>query len=267
MTNKPILKQRGKDKPYRTAEQLKALGRVAQLTRIYSDQYPNGLPHNDLGVKYAKYMLRTLAFFETIERRERWLDRYTPWMDADKRAAILNMSPHWYSKKSLGQHFELYDEDRERLQAWTIEAVDVDEDQRAAINKEKQRKSKERNRRKRNIQPREQYLESVKSPKPWMALDMSRTEYYRRGLHLRTGSEIALSILDTKHEPSPKLPETWPYCTNHVVYGRAGVTVRTLQGVNWVYSAWITLPRPPFQSSIRRRLNAWGCSESRYRSL
>jgi hypothetical protein len=40
MPNKLILKQRGKDKPYRTAEQLKALGRVAQLTRIYRDQYP-----------------------------------------------------------------------------------------------------------------------------------------------------------------------------------------------------------------------------------
>ena len=134
-------------------------------------------------------MLRTLAFFETIERRERWLDRYTPWMDADKRAVILNMNPHWYSKKSLGQHFELYDADRERLQAWTIEAVDVDEDQRDAINKEKQRKSKERNRRKRNIRTREQYLESVKSPEPWKALDMSRTEYYRRGMHLRDRSQ------------------------------------------------------------------------------
>jgi hypothetical protein len=225
-------KQRGKDKPYRTAEQLKALGRVAQLTRIYKDQYPKGLPHNDLGVKYAKYMLRTLAFFETIKGRERWLDRYVPWIDADRCAAILNMSPHWYSKKSLGQHFELYDEDRERLQAWSIEAVDVDEDQRDAINREKQRKAKERNRRKRNIRPREQYLESVKSQQPWKALKLSRTEYYRRGLHLGTGSEIALSLLDTNPEPSPKLPESWPNCTNHVVYRRDGVTVRTLQDRN-----------------------------------
>jgi hypothetical protein len=197
-----LLKKRGTDKPYRTAEQLKALGRVAQLTRIYRDQYPKGLPHNDLGFKYAKYMLRTLAFFETIERRERWLDRYVPWMDADKRAAILNMSPHWYSKKSLGQHFELYDEDRERLQAWSIEAVDVDEDQRDAINKEKQRKAKERNRRKRNIRPREQYLESVKSAEPWKALKMSRTQYYRLGIHLGTRSEIALSLLDTNRTQS-----------------------------------------------------------------
>jgi hypothetical protein len=80
-------KQRGKDKPYRTREQLKAMRRVKELTLIYSKPYPNGLPHNGLGVKYARYMIRTLAFFETIERRERWLDRYTPWMDADKPPA------------------------------------------------------------------------------------------------------------------------------------------------------------------------------------
>jgi hypothetical protein len=175
-----VVAKRGKDKPYRTAEQLKALGRVAQLTRIYRDQYPKGLPHNDLGFKYAKYMLRTMAFFETIQGRERWLDRYVPWLDAKRRAAILNMSPHWYSPKSLGQHFELYDEDRERLQAWSVAAVDVDEDERATINQEKHRKALERQRRKNGIQTREEYRKSVKSPEPWKAHNISKATYYRR---------------------------------------------------------------------------------------
>jgi hypothetical protein len=159
-------KQRGKDKPYRTREQLKALRRVKELTLIYSEQYPNGLPHNKLGVKYARYMCRTLAFFETIERRERWLDRYTPWMDANKRAAILDMAPHWYSQRSLGQHLELYDEDRERLGIRTIEAVDVSEEQREDINAEKGLKSDEKYRRNIGIKPRDEYLASVKGPEP-----------------------------------------------------------------------------------------------------
>jgi hypothetical protein len=128
-------------------------------------------------------MLRTLAFFEPIERREHWLERYTPSMDADIRAAILNLSPHWYSAKSLGQHLELYDDDREHLQAWTIAAVDVDDDQRKAINEEKHRKAQERQRRKNGMQTRDQYLVSVKSSEPWKALEMSRAKFYRLGLH------------------------------------------------------------------------------------
>jgi hypothetical protein len=189
-------KQRGKDKPYRTREQKMALRRVKELTLIYSEQFPNGLPHNGLGVKYARYMCRTLAFFETIERRERWLDRYTPWMDAEKRAAILDMAPHWYSQKSLGQHLELYDEDRERLGIRTIEAVDVSEEQREAINARKKIKTQERRRRRNGIKPREQYLESVKAPEPWLALKMSRAKYYRLGLHRETGSDTHLSSIN-----------------------------------------------------------------------
>lgn len=175
------LKQRGKDKPFHTPEQKRAMARVAQLMRIYRRQYPNGLPHNSLGVKYARYMCRTLAFFDTIEGRERWLDRYASWMAADKRAAILNMCPHWYSKKSLGEHLDLCDADREELQAWSIEAMDVDEDQRAAINQVKNRRHQERHRRKNESSCREEYLaaSTASQTKPWVALCESRRTYYR----------------------------------------------------------------------------------------
>ena len=213
-------KQRGKDKPYRTRKQSKALRRVKELTLIYSEQYPNGLPHNRLGVKYARYMCRTLAFFETIERRERWLDRYASWMDADKRGAILDMAPHWYSQKSLGQHLELYDEDRERLGIRTIEALDVTEEQREAINVGKRLKNQERRRRKNDIKPRGEYLASVEGPKPWKALKISKATYYRRGLHLETGSDTHLSSINTSHPVSVSdlEPKAEPVGTNVVPF-------------------------------------------------
>jgi hypothetical protein len=151
-------------------------------------------------VKYARYMCRTLAFFETIERRERWLDRYAPWLDADKRAAILDMAPHWYSQRSLGQHLELYDEVREGLHIRTIEALDVTEEQRAAINAGKRLKNQERRRRKNDIKPRDEYLASVKGPEPWKPLKISKATYYRRGLHRETGSDTHLSSI--KRSPS-----------------------------------------------------------------
>jgi hypothetical protein len=107
-------KQRDKDKQFHTPDQLKAMARVAHLTRVYRDQYPGQLPDNELGVKYARYMCRTLAFFQSVEHREKWLERYAPWMGDDDRA-LAGMSAYWYSARSLGQHLELYDEDRESL--------------------------------------------------------------------------------------------------------------------------------------------------------
>jgi hypothetical protein len=157
------LTQRGSDKCYRTPMQWQARRRTAELTRIYRDQFPNGLPHNALGVKYARYMCRTMAF-DPVDCRGQWLDRYAPWMDADTRAKILGLGPHWYAARSLGQHIELHDEDRERLEAWTIEAVDVTEEQREAINLDKRRKRQERYRRKKGVKPRDQ---SASRLKPW----------------------------------------------------------------------------------------------------
>jgi hypothetical protein len=171
--------QRGRDKVFRTDEQKRATARGAQLFRIYRDQYPNGLPHNELGVKYAKYMVRTMAF-DPIDCRAQWLDRYTPWMDADMRAKLLSMGPHWYSKWSLGQHLELYDEDRERLQAWTIEACDVTKEQREEINREKERKRSEQRRRKNGAATRDQYeANSISRLAPWKLLGIGRSKFYQ----------------------------------------------------------------------------------------
>jgi hypothetical protein len=154
-----------------------------------------GPVHEPLGVKYARYICRTMAFFQTVSHREKWLERYAPWMDGTTRAELAGLSAHWYSPKYLAQRLELYDEDRERLKAWSIAAVDVDDEQRKVINMRKHRERQERYRRKSGAQPREQYLASVKSPQPWVALGMTRAKYYRLGLHRssETGSVPALS--------------------------------------------------------------------------
>jgi hypothetical protein len=162
------LKQPRPDKQFHTPDQLKAMARVAHLTKIYRDQYPGQLPDNEVGFKYARYMCRTLAFFQSVEHRGKWLERYAPWMDDDDRAELAGMSAYWYSSRSLGQHLELYDEDRERLQAWMVEAVDVTPEQRKAINKDKHRRTQESARRKSGAVPREQYLAGAASrTKPW----------------------------------------------------------------------------------------------------
>ena len=84
--------QTSKDKPFLTEGQKHAARRVGDLSRIYRHQYPNGLAHNGLGVKYAKYICRTMAFLPD-DRRERWLDRYADWMDVVVRDSILSLRP------------------------------------------------------------------------------------------------------------------------------------------------------------------------------
>jgi hypothetical protein len=168
--------QTSKDKPYLTEGQKHAARRVGDLTRIYRDQYPNGLPHNDVGVAYSKYICRTMAFLPN-DRRSRWLDRYAPWMDAEIRGGILDLGPYWYSARSLGNRLEIDNEARERLQAWTIEAYDITKEQREVINREKNKASHEQGRRKAGAKPRKQ---SLSQTKPWEAENISRSTWERR---------------------------------------------------------------------------------------
>jgi hypothetical protein len=253
------LKQRGKDKRFFTSDQKRAMGRVAQLTRIYREQYPDGLPHNALGVKYARYMCRTLAFFDSIEGRERWLDRYAPWINAELRAKLAGLSAYWYSARSLGQHLELYDEDRERLEAWTIEAVDITKEQREAINLEKRKKSWERYRRKQGINPREQ---SASRTKPWEAAGFNcRRTWERHGKPTAPTavSQTSESLLFTKDisltcdtgtaatKATPTLPSGWPYCAEHIVC-RDGNQRRTLQDMSLGKSR-VPIPATTYQEA------------------
>ena len=168
--------QPGKDKPRLTRDQTRAARRVSELSKIYWHQYPHGLPHNGLGVKYAKYMLRTIAFLPN-DRRKQWLDQHADWMDAPTRDYLLSLGPYWYAPASLGNKLELDDEDREKLQAWSIEAMDVRKERRHMINLEKNRKAQERRRRKNKAKPR---AESLSQTKPWADEGISRRTWERR---------------------------------------------------------------------------------------
>jgi hypothetical protein len=168
------------DKPRLTNEQGRAQRRVGELAKVYRDQYPKGLPHNSVGVKYAKYICRTLAFLPRDDRAK-WLDRNAAWLDADTRDYILSLGPYWYNDRSLGDHLELYDEDRERLGIRTIEACDVTFEQRKEINRDKEVRRLEKRRRQNGAKPREQYLaESLSRTKPWEADKISRATWYRQ---------------------------------------------------------------------------------------
>jgi hypothetical protein len=171
-----VLFQRDPDKPRLTKEQMQAARRVKELSRIYYDQFPNGLPHNGLGVKYAKYICRTMAFLPN-DRRAEWLDRHADWLGPETRGYILSFGPYWYSARSLGNKLELENKDRERLQTWSIEAIDVTYEERQMINKEKKRQDQEKRRRRNGAKPR---IESASRTKPWIAAGYSTRRTWER---------------------------------------------------------------------------------------
>jgi len=163
-------KQRDKDQPHRTNQQWKAQRRFGELMRIMHRYYPNGLPHNGAGYKFAKYVCRTLAF-DPIDKRESWLNRNAAWLDGTReRAKLLSYGPYWYGKWSLGDNLELHDIDRMELDVRTIEAFDVTPEQREADNDRKNRERGDKNRRAAGVQTRDEYLAKCKShTKPWLA--------------------------------------------------------------------------------------------------
>jgi hypothetical protein len=117
-----------------------------------------------------------MAFLPDDKRRQ-WLRRYAAWMDAETRDYLMRLGPYWYSPKSLGNNLELYDEDREKLMAWSIEAIDVTTEGRMQINREKNRKAQEKRRRKSGAKPQAQ---SERRTQPWKAMNISESTYRRR---------------------------------------------------------------------------------------
>jgi hypothetical protein len=196
----PRFLQRGREKPRLTTDQKRAARRVLELKRIYYRQYPNGLPHNGLGVKYAKYLLRTMAFLPD-DQREKWLNKYGQWIDPATRDYLLRLGPYWYSPRSLGEHLELDDETREAAQGWSIEACGVTKEEREVINREKNRQSQERRRRKNGAKPREQ---SLSRTQPWKADGISRRTWERRRKAADAGSSRpSLYIIQKDELASP----------------------------------------------------------------
>jgi hypothetical protein len=164
------LNQRTPDRPHLTSEQGRARRRVNELKRFYYDRFPDGmLPNNELGVKYARYMARTMAF-SPIDEREAWLDRYAPWLiGTAHRVKILRLGPFYYSRFALGERLELDAEDRERLGIITIEPSGFTPEQCEQRKREKAAKRQEKRRRKDGAKPRHQWLaeHTISRSEPW----------------------------------------------------------------------------------------------------
>jgi hypothetical protein len=90
----------------------------------------------------------------------------------------------------MAEMLDLEYEDRQRLKFFTIGAVDMTKRQRANARKQRKREQdRDKKRQKRGSVSREQYLaEARSSARPWEALGMTRSKYYRLRRETRLSS-------------------------------------------------------------------------------
>jgi hypothetical protein len=128
-----------------------------------------------------------------------WAAARAPWCndeEFDLMVDEIGPYPRFMTDRELGEFLEITDEVRERYGWRTIEAIDVTPRQRAAINREKDRKRKETQRRADGVAPREQYeANSLAKAEPWVPMGVSERTYFRRLKKARAAIVAAIEAL------------------------------------------------------------------------
>jgi hypothetical protein len=146
------------------------------------------LPATPGGVADLKLMVQHILFVHRDDSpcaaARHWAAVRAPWCNEEDLDLIIDEIgpvPHFMKDDELAEALEVTDEIRARYGWRTIGAIDVDEEQRKAINREKDRKRKEAERRANGVEPRKQFESTSKArTKPWVALGVSESTYYRR---------------------------------------------------------------------------------------
>ncbi|MGF6427341.1 hypothetical protein [Bradyrhizobium elkanii] len=113
-----------------------------------------------------------------------WLEQWAPWLspyDVETIRIMVEVDPRKWTADELGREMRLSFETRQALGITTIGAFDLDKAGRELRRKKLKKQSQAERRRKRGVQPRADYLAKMAStPKPWLALGISKRTYYRR---------------------------------------------------------------------------------------
>jgi hypothetical protein len=157
--------------------------RVAELNALYWHRFPERiLPDNELGRKWARYIVRTMAALPT-DRRTEWLNRHAPWLAGLERNKLLAMGPWWYSAQSLGDRLELGHELRAVLEVTTVRPHDITWAELQAHNKRSEARKARDRRQAKGCKTRDEYLavNSISRTRPWEAFGIKRRAWERRG--------------------------------------------------------------------------------------
>lgn len=161
--------------------------RAAELTRLFDDRFgPMLLPANEAGELGAKVMAHHLGALRDPERRiTAWFQACTPWLGLASRENLLRDAIEHrirWRADTLGALLQVTADERDRLDLRTIGPCDQTREQRAIIVKQRKRDRDRVRRREQGAKLRAEYERwSITGRRPWVALGMSRADWYRKG--------------------------------------------------------------------------------------
>jgi hypothetical protein len=162
--------------------------RMAELFRVFCHRYGGApLPDDDSGRDDIRLVFQVLSTTSCAGLRMVDVARtWAPWLPADELAALVadvEVHPRRFKADTIATRLGVTAKTRALLELRTIGAIDETAEQRAADRREKQRLAKEQKRRAAGIVTIAEARMIRAARQPWKAAGISRSTWYRRGMH------------------------------------------------------------------------------------
>lgn len=137
--------------------------RIAEINRLYLDQYGPGLPDDDAGRDNAMVAVHHLAKLgdNPAGRIRSWLRVWAPWMPPEEAQALTCaalLRPLRWKADTLAARLGVTAERRTRLKIRTIGAIDQTKEERAELQRQRRRLAAQARRRAKGARSRDEYL-------------------------------------------------------------------------------------------------------------
>ena len=175
-----------RDKPDRRRPNAQLNTRMRELERLFDDRWGPMLPDDDSGRDDLFVAAHHLAQFgDPHQHIPAWARERASWLSDAACTALIERvirKPRKWGAKALGRKMRLTQEERKRLKITTFRAFDVSDDDMKANRDASEKERLSARRRKAGAVDRAEWLEahSAARNKPWEALGVSRSTYYRR---------------------------------------------------------------------------------------
>jgi hypothetical protein len=188
--------------------------RIGDLNKLFARRYGGNregyvFPDDDAGLEDLKILLHHYALNNPLATA-RIIKLRAPWMNESAAASLLEQIeafPQKWRSDTLGRKLNLTGAEWRTLRLRTIAPVDMTRQERVAFSQAIARQRRQARRRVQGKKPRAEYLaKSFNQTKPWLALNISRSTWYRRGKPTPSTSDTSvdtIKILKATTRPVP----------------------------------------------------------------